>query len=206
MNQPMPEWRVKPQETRRAVGHRFRIGQRDKEEQRMKNRIVVACLGILLVTGLAVLGSPALNSLVIGATQEPSNLCPWEGSADTKENLMGIFNIGLTYFDSAGVLQPGLATEIPTEANGNLLIFKDATGKVTRQEVLWTIRADAFWSDGTPITSDDAVFTFKVQNTTEMMVTTRAFSNLIEDVVKVSDKSFWIHYKTPKASSKHTPG
>ena len=163
----------------------------------MKNRIVVACLGILLITGLAVLGSPALNSLVIGATQEPSNLSPWEGSADTKENLMGIFNIGLTYFDSAGVLQPGLATEIPTVENGRLLIFKDATGKVIRQEVLWTIRDDANWSDGTPITSDDAVFTFKVQNTDEMLVVTRAFSNLIEDVVKVNDKSFWIHYKTP---------
>jgi len=163
----------------------------------MKNRIVVACLGILLITGLAVLGSPALNSLVIGATQEPSNLSPWEGSADTKENLMGIFNIGLTYFDSAGVLQPGLATEIPTESNGRLVVVKDADGKVIRQQVLWTIRDDAFWSDGVPITSDDAIFTFKVQNTDGMLVVTRAFSNLIEEITKVDDKSFLIIYKTP---------
>ena len=163
----------------------------------MKNRIVVACLGILLVTGLAVLGSPALNSLVIGATQEPSNLSPWEGSADTKENLMGIFNIGLTYFDSAGVLQPGLATEIPTEGNGRLVVIRDAEGKVVRQQVLWTLRDDAYWSDGVPITSDDAIFTFKVQNTTEMLVVTRAFSNLIEEITKVDDKSFLIIYKTP---------
>jgi peptide/nickel transport system substrate-binding protein len=163
----------------------------------MKNRIVVACLGVFLITGLAVLGSPALNNLVIGATQEPSNLCPWEGSADTKENLMGIFNIGLTYFDSDGVLQPGLATEIPSEENGRLVLVKDATGQVTRQEVTWTIRGDAYWSDGVPITSDDALFTFKVQNTTEMMVTTRAFSNLIEEVIKVDNKSFRIIYGTP---------
>ncbi|MCK5827368.1 peptide ABC transporter substrate-binding protein [Candidatus Bipolaricaulota bacterium] len=163
----------------------------------MRNRIAVACLGIFLTVGLAALGSPALNSLVIGATQEPSNLSPWEGSADTKENLMGIFNIGLTYFDSEGVLQPGLATEIPRENNGSLVIVKDADGKVVRQQVLWTIRDDAFWSDGVPITSDDAIFTFKVQNTEEMLVVTRAFSNLIEEVTKVDDKSFLIIYKTP---------
>jgi len=163
----------------------------------MKNRIVVTCLGILLVTGLAILGSPALNSLVIGATQEPSNLSPWEGSADTKENLMGIFNIGLTYFDSAGVLQPGLATEVPTEGNGRLVVIRDAEGKVVRQQVLWTLRDDAYWSDGVPITSNDAIFTFKVQNTTEMLVVTRAFSNLIEEITKVDDKSFLIIYKTP---------
>lgn len=163
----------------------------------MIRKIAVLVLGIGLVLGVIGWASPALNNLTIGATQEPSNLCPWEGSADTKENLMGIFNIGLTYFDSNGVLQPGLATEIPTEANGGLLIFKDATGKVIRQEVLWTIRSDAYWSDGVPITSDDAIFTFKVQNTTEMMVTTRAFSNLIEKIVKVDDKNFWIYYTTP---------
>lgn len=163
----------------------------------MVRRIVVLALGISFVLAVAGWASPALNNLVIGATQEPSNLLPWEGAADTKENIMGIFNIGLTYFDSEGNLQPGLATEVPTEENGRLLLFRDAAGKVTRQEVLWTIRDDAFWSDGTPITSDDAVFTFEVQNTPELPVTTRAFSSLIEDVVKVDEKSFWIHYKTP---------
>jgi len=163
----------------------------------MIRKIVLLALGIGLSLSVIGWASPALNSLVIGATQEPSNLCPWEGAADTKENVMGIFNIGLTYFDSEGNLQPGLATEIPTEANGRLLLLRDSDGKVIRQEVLWTIRDDAYWSDGVPITSDDAVFTYKVQNTPEMLVTTRAFSNLIEVVCKVDDKSFWIIYKTP---------
>lgn len=163
----------------------------------MRYRMAVVVLGILLAAGLAVLGGPASNNLVIGASQEPSNLCPWEGAADTKENLMGIFNIGLTYIDSSGVLQPGLATEIPTESNGRLVVVRDATGQITRQQVVWTIREDAYWSDGVPITSDDAIFTFQVQNTQEMMVTTRAFSNLVEEIVKVDDKTFRITYGTP---------
>jgi len=163
----------------------------------MARRTVLAALGAILILGIAVFGSPGLNSLVIGATQEPSNLNPWEGSADTKENVMGVFNIGLTYFDSEGILRPGLATEIPTEANNRLVLIRDASGKVIGQEVLWTIREDAFWSDGEPITADDAVCTFKVQNTQEMLVTTRAFSNLIDRVERIDGKTFRIVYKSP---------
>jgi peptide/nickel transport system substrate-binding protein len=163
----------------------------------MTKRVVLAGIGLCLCLSFIAWANPALNSLVIGGTQEPSNLCPWEGAADTKENVMGLFNIGLTYFDSNGFLRPGLATEIPTEENGRLKVFRDASGTVVRQEVLWTIREDAYWSDGRPITSDDAVFTFKVQNTPEMLVTTRSFSNLVEEVRKVDSKSFWIFYETP---------
>lgn len=163
----------------------------------MRERVALVVLAVVLAFGLVAMGSPALNNLVIGATQEPSNLNPWEGAADTKENTMGIFNIGLTYFDSEGVLQPGLATEIPTEANNRLVLIRDANGEVIGQEVLWTIREDAFWSDGVPITADDAVFTFEVQNTPEMLVTTRAFSNLIDRVERIDDKTFRIVYKSP---------
>ena len=148
-------------------------------------------VGLCLCLSVAAWAGPALNTLVIGSTQEPSNLLPWEGAADTKENVMGLFNVGLTYFDSDGVLQPGLATEVPTEANGRLKLFRDADGNVVKQEVLWTIREDAYWSDGRPITSDDAVFTFKVQNTPEMLVTTRAFSSLVEE--ELSCSSFMVN-------------
>jgi peptide/nickel transport system substrate-binding protein len=161
----------------------------------MRN-VVVLVLGLLL-SSVVCWGGPALNNLIIGATQEPSNLLPWEGAADAKENVMGLFNIGLTYFDSDGILRPGLATEIPTEENGRLLVFRDAAGQVIRQEVLWTLRADAYWSDGTPITSDDALFTYEVQNTPELPVTSRTFSNMIEEIIKVDAKSFWIVYSVP---------
>ena len=163
----------------------------------MSRKACLIGLAVALLVSVAGWASPALNNLVIGATQEPSNLCPWEGAADTKENLMGMFNIGLTYFDSEGVLRPGLATEIPTEENGRLILYRNAAGQITRQTVIWTIRDDAFWSDGVAITSDDAIFTHKVQNTPEMLVTTRAFSGLIDKLERVSDKTFRIVYKAP---------
>lgn len=113
---------------------------------------------------------------------------------------MGIFNIGLTYFDSNGDLLPGLATEVPSEANGRLRVVYDGAGNFVRQEVDWTIRDGAFWSDGTPITCADAEFTFEVQNTPEIPVTTRSFSGLIESVSCTSGpggKDFTIIYKAP---------
>ena len=163
----------------------------------MKGRLLLSAMVMGLLVGIVAWASPSLNNLVIGATQEPSNLCPWEGSADTKENVMGIFYLGLTYYDSKGVLYPGLATEIPTVENGRLVVFYDPSGNVIRQEVLWTIRADATWSDGKPITTDDVLFTYKVQQTQELPISTRAFSDLIKEIIKVDDKTFWIVYKTP---------
>ncbi|MFC2099695.1 ABC transporter substrate-binding protein, partial [Candidatus Bipolaricaulota bacterium] len=172
----------------------------------MMRRCLVVSIGLCLCLWLAAWANPALNNLVIGGTQEPSNLCPWEGYAAVKENVLGLLNIALTYFSSDGVLHPGLATEIPTEENGRLKLFRDADGKVIRQEVLWTLREDAYWSDGRTITSDDAVFTFKVQNTPEIPVTSRAFSNLVEEVRKVDNRSFWIVYRSPNLFYAHPGG
>jgi peptide/nickel transport system substrate-binding protein len=168
----------------------------------MRN-VTLLLMGLLLLTAtgwadatftLSARLGPEQNNLVLGTTQEPSNLNPWEGAADTKENIMALMNIGLTYFDSDGNLLPGLATEVPSEANGRL---KFVDGK---QIVDWTIRPDATWSDGTPITCDDAEFTFAVQNNPNLPVTTRSFSGLIESVECIGgsgSKDFRITYKAP---------
>lgn len=154
--------------------------------------VVVICL-----LGGLVLAGPKENNIIIGTTQEPDQLNPWEGAADTKENVMALFFIGLTYFDIEGNLLPGLATEIPTEANGRLRIIRDAQGNFVRQEVDWTIRDDAVWSDGVPITTEDVVFTFEVQNHPLIPVTFRTFSNIIERIEVKDQKNFTIVYNAP---------
>ncbi len=151
----------------------------------------------VVALGLIAWGGPAENNIIIGATQEPDQLNPWEGAADTKENVMALFFIGLTFFDTEGNLLPGLATEIPSEANGRLRIVRDAAGNFVRQEVDWTIRDDAYWSDGVPITTADVLFTFEVQNHPLIPVTFRTFSNIIEEIRVHDDKNFTIVYKEP---------
>ncbi|MBC7093262.1 peptide ABC transporter substrate-binding protein [Candidatus Bipolaricaulota bacterium] len=160
------------------------------------HKIGVVFLLVVLV-GVVVWGGPDQNNIVIGATQEPDQLNPWEGAADTKENVMALFFIGLTYFDTEGNLLPGLATEIPSAANGRLRIVRDAAGNFVRQEVDWTIRDDAFWSDGVPITTADVLFTLEVQNHPLIPVTFRTFSAIIEEIKVRDDKNFTIVYKEP---------
>ncbi len=52
-----------------------------------------------------------------------------------------------------GVLVPKLVTEIPTKENGG--VSEDMTS------ITWKLLPDLKWSDGTPVTADDAVFTWK---------------------------------------------
>jgi peptide/nickel transport system substrate-binding protein len=161
----------------------------------MRRMLYTLAFLMLLVAATATLAGPEKNNLIIGTNQEPDQFNPWEGAADTKENVMALFYIGLTYFDSAGNLQPGLATEVPTEQNGRVRITKDAQGKVIRQEVDWTIRTNAKWSDGVDITTDDVLFTWEVQQHPLIPVTFRTFSNMIQEIKVKDRKNFTIVYK-----------
>lgn len=60
---------------------------------------------------------------------------------------------GLAEYDTTGTIVPALATEIPTVENGG--ISEDLTS------ITWTIQDGVLWSDGTPLTADDAVFTWE---------------------------------------------
>ena len=172
-------------------------------------KTLLAFLGVTLLvvsvfSGSAMLDAgPTVNNLILGTTQEPSNLNPWEGSADTKENTLTLIFTGLTYFDQTGVLRPGLATEVPTEANGRIVITRDADGNFVSQSVNWTIRDDANWSDGETIDCNDAEFTFAVQSRDDLPIATRAFSGLVDTVTcdAPDSKSFTIVYNQPNLFS-----
>ena len=164
----------------------------------MRKLLLGLLAAILVVNAWA---GPDNNSLIVGATQEPDNLNQWEGSADTKENALSLFFLGLTYFDNTSTLQAGLATEVPTQANGRIRITGSVAGGDFRQEVDWTIRDDANWSDGTPITSDDVAFTFEVQTHPLIPVSSTAFSGLVEEIVVVDAKNFTVVFGSPNLFS-----
>ncbi|MDQ3398539.1 MAG: ABC transporter substrate-binding protein, partial [Deinococcota bacterium] len=57
----------------------------------------------------------------------------------------------LARYDEDGNMVPWLAQEIPTVENGG--IAEDL------MSITWRLKPDIVWSDGTPLTSQDAVFT-----------------------------------------------
>lgn len=81
-----------------------------------------------------------------------SSIQDWEPSRITYEPLAS--------FDQDGNLIPFLAAEIPSLENGGLA----ADGK----SVTWKLRQDVKWSDGTPLTAEDVLFTYRFDTNPEV--------------------------------------
>ncbi len=83
--------------------------------------------------------------------QAPSILNPYlsSGTKDIESSSLVIEPLGR--FDEKGNLVPYLAEEIPTVANGG--VSEDLT------TITWKLKEGLLWSDGTPVTSADVVFT-----------------------------------------------
>ncbi|SMC43854.1 peptide ABC transporter substrate-binding protein [Rhizobium sp. RU36D] len=59
----------------------------------------------------------------------------------------------LARYDETGALVPMLAVDIPTVENGGVA--------ADLKSITWKLKPDLKWSDGTPVTADDAIFTWK---------------------------------------------
>jgi ABC-type transport system substrate-binding protein len=57
----------------------------------MRRMLYTLAFLMLLVVVTATLAGPEKNNLIIATNQEPDQFNPWEGGADTKENVMGLF-------------------------------------------------------------------------------------------------------------------
>ena len=88
------------------------------------------------------------------------NLLYWQAPSTMNPNLYGGTNEleassivlePLVRYDEKGNMLPWLVEQIPTIENGG--VSEDLTS------ITWKIKSDIKWSDGTPLTADDVVFT-----------------------------------------------
>jgi peptide/nickel transport system substrate-binding protein len=79
------------------------------------------------------------------------------GSVPGVDAIEHMLNVGLVIFDATGKLQPRLAEAVPSTDNGLWTVAADGSMQLT-----WKIREGATWHDGTPVTSEDVLFTAKV--------------------------------------------
>lgn len=126
----------------------------------------VGKLAVLGLTALSLaLAGPQDNSLVIGASQEPRVLAgdflSIISNQAIKSEIEGYLFAPFIGFSADSQNFPVLATEVPTEKNGRLRVTDIGGGK-KRLEMDITIRPDARWSDGKPITTEDVAFYYEV--------------------------------------------
>ena len=83
--------------------------------------------------------------------QAPSILNPYLSGGTKDLEAASLILEPLARHDETGTLVPWLAERVPTVANGG--VTDDLT------TITWTLRDDLVWSDGSPVTSADVVFT-----------------------------------------------
>ena len=96
----------------------------------------------------------------------------------------------LAGYDPDGTMYPRLATEIPTVENGG--VAEDLTS------ITWTLRDDIVWSDGTPFTAEDVVFTGEYCMNEEAGCQQLANFDDIESIEAVDEHTVKITFSVPK--------
>ncbi len=124
----------------------------------MQFRAALAALTIW--AGLA---APALakDDLVIGVAQFPPSLNPNIDPTVIKSYVLDFATRPITAYDKDWKLSCLLCTTLPTIENGGAKFEELPDGK-KGMAVTFTLKPDLKWSDGTPVTTKDLVFTWKL--------------------------------------------
>lgn len=94
------------------------------------------------------------GTLVEGLLVDPDQLLPNFSSQLYAQIVQQTLFAPLFYTDNKGVIQPGLATVVPTQKNGGI----SANGRV----YTFHLRKGLRWSDGTPLTARDVDFSWRL--------------------------------------------
>jgi peptide/nickel transport system substrate-binding protein len=148
--------------------------------------VAAAAIG---VAGAAASSSPAAAEKVtlhIGWVQEPDNLNPFIGIQGTDYMLWHMNYDFLVGFDAQTLEpRPELATSWEVSPDGKVWTF--------------TIRDDATWQDGRPVTAADVAFTFNYINDNELL-NLATYTNGITRAEVVDDTHVKIYTAEPKAN------
>jgi peptide/nickel transport system substrate-binding protein len=125
-----------------------------------------ASLGVALALAAGTLvpvahAQPASGkTVVLGFTQEPDTFVAGEGNEYVTQVVDNLVYSQLVVIDDQMRPIADLATDVPTLDNGDAVMVGD--GADQHLETTFHLRQDAKFSDGTPFTADDVVFSWKL--------------------------------------------
>ncbi|MCR4407361.1 MAG: peptide ABC transporter substrate-binding protein [Anaerolineae bacterium] len=143
--------------------------------------------------------TPALTSpppaerkiMTIIFTQEPATLNPLYSNMWFEAILQQLWSCWAWEFDNQNTAFPRLVTEIPSTENGG--ISEDGL------TITMHLRDDIVWSDGTPITSADFVFTYDMYMDPGNSVATQYPYDSLESIEAPDERTVVMHFTKPFA-------
>ncbi len=161
----------------------------------MTKRIFAFFFGTIIagILSLNPAASKTDRELVIGMTQFPSTFHPNIDSMLAKTYVLAMTRRPFTEYDHNWKLICMLCTKLPTIENG--LAKLERTPKGGRGiAVTYTIRPDAVWGDGKPVTTKDVIFTWEVGKHQLSGVSNRELYRRVYKIDTVDDKTFIMHF------------
>jgi peptide/nickel transport system substrate-binding protein len=160
-------------------------------------RRVMAALPLLATAVAAAGGIPAPSlakdgELAIGITQYPSTLNPLIDAMSAKSYVLGLAFRPLTTYDADWKLVCLLCTELPSIENGRAVPVDRDDGK-RGIRLTYTIRPDATWGDGRPVTTEDVLFSYEVGRNPLTGVPGREVYDRIDRIDVQDEKTFTLH-------------
>ncbi|SEL16539.1 peptide/nickel transport system substrate-binding protein [Roseivivax marinus] len=121
--------------------------------------------------------------------QAPSILNPYLSGGTKDIQASSLVLEPLVRYDETAERQPWLVTEVPTLENGG--VSEDLT------QITYNLRDDITWSDGSPLTAEDVVFTAEYCMDPEGGCAQRAKFDHIESVEAVDDQTVTVTFSRP---------
>jgi len=160
--------------------------------------ILAAALGTATSDTANAASGNGKDELVIGISQFPSTLHPNIDSMAAKSYVLGMTQRPFTAYDHDWQLACFLCTELPTFENGLAVrepLPEGVEGHGEREGVAttYTIQPDATWGDGTPVTTDDVLFTYEVGKHPDSGISNAELYRRILGIDVIDDKTFVVH-------------
>jgi peptide/nickel transport system substrate-binding protein len=132
------------------------------------------------------------DALSIGITQFPATLNPNIDVMAAKSYVLGAALRPFTVYDAEWKLTCLLCTELPSIANGLAMMVDLPDGK-KGIDLTYTIRSDARWADGVPVTTADVRFTYEVGRNPQSGVSNAELYRRITGIDVKDDRTFTLH-------------
>jgi peptide/nickel transport system substrate-binding protein len=135
----------------------------------------------------------AHDSLAIGITQFPSTLNPDIDAMAAKSYVLGMTVRPFTVYDADWRLVCLLCVALPSIQNSLAVPMALKNGR-KGVDLTYSIRPDARWGDGTPVTTDDVRFTYEVGRNPQSGVSSAELYRRITGIDVKDQHTFTMHF------------